>query len=112
MKKIITLIAINCLIIQLSFGQGIGLKIGDIAPELAYNNPKGEKMKLSNKLLNRNWSIDGTVEKGRQMGKTIGFPTCNIDIKNYVIAKPGVYSVSVKVNNSNKIFNITGDLTS
>ena len=48
MKKIITLIAINCLIIQLSFGQVIGLKIGDIAPELAYNNPKGEKMKLSN----------------------------------------------------------------
>ena len=47
MKKIITLIAIKCLIINLSFGQKIGLKIGDIAPELAYNNPKGEQMKLS-----------------------------------------------------------------
>ena len=34
----------------------------------------------------------------------MGVPTCNIDIKNYVIAKPGVYSVRVKVNNSNKIF--------
>ncbi|KRO65574.1 MAG: hypothetical protein ABR80_00385 [Cryomorphaceae bacterium BACL11 MAG-121015-bin20] len=47
MKKLLTFIAINCLIITLSFGQGIGLKIGDIAPELAYNNPKGVKMKLS-----------------------------------------------------------------
>ena len=30
------------------------------------------------------------------MGKKIGFPTCNIDISNYVIAKPGVYAVRVK----------------
>ena len=27
--------------------QEIGLKIGDIAPELAYNNPKGKQLKLS-----------------------------------------------------------------
>ena len=47
MKKLLAFIAINCLIITLSFGQEIGLKIGDIAPELAYNNPKGVKMKLS-----------------------------------------------------------------
>ena len=47
MKKLITFILINCLIISLSFGQKIGLKIGDIAPELAYNNPKGKEMKLS-----------------------------------------------------------------
>ena len=47
MKKLLTFIAINCLIINLSFGQEVGLKIGDIAPELSYNNPKGVKMKLS-----------------------------------------------------------------
>ena len=48
-----------------------------------------------NKLLNRKWSIEGIVQKGRQQGKKIGFPTCNIDIKDYVIAKPGVYAVRV-----------------
>ena len=47
MKKLITFTLINCLIITLSFGQEIGLKIGDFAPELAYNNPKGKEMKLS-----------------------------------------------------------------
>ena len=56
----------------------------------------------TNKLLDRNWSIEGTVQKGRQQGKKIGFPTCNIDIKDYVIAKPGVYAVKVKRKNSNK----------
>jgi thiol-disulfide isomerase/thioredoxin len=48
MRKKITFILINCLIIIQCFSQDIGLKIGDIAPELAYNNPKGKEMKLSN----------------------------------------------------------------
>ena len=64
---------------------------------------RGE-LKNANKLLGRNWSIIGVVQKGRRIGKKLGVPTCNIDIKNYVIAKPGVYSVRIKVNNSNKIF--------
>ena len=59
-------------------------------------------LKLANKLLNRNWTIDGVVQKGRQQGKKIGFPTCNIDIKNYIVAMPGVYAVKVKRKNSNK----------
>ena len=36
------------------------------------------------------------VQKGRQLGKKIGFPTANIDIKDYVLAKPGVYAVKAK----------------
>tara|TARA_Y100000590_G_scaffold28487_1_gene31915 strand:+ start:2343 stop:3281 length:939 start_codon:yes stop_codon:yes gene_type:complete len=54
------------------------------------------KIREANKHLNRPWSIEGEVQKGRMMGKKIGFPTCNIDISNYVIAKPGVYAVRVK----------------
>ena len=59
-------------------------------------------LKKTNKLLGRNWSIEGIVKKGRQQGKKIGFPTCNIDIKDYVIAMPGVYAVNVNRKNSNK----------
>ena len=55
------------------------------------------KLHKANKFLNRKWSIDGVVEKGRQEGKKIGFPTCNIDIKDYVIAMPGVYAVSINL---------------
>ena len=56
----------------------------------------------ANNLLKRNWSIQGLVKKGRQVGKKIGFPTCNIDIDEYVLAKPGVYAVKVLRNNSEK----------
>ena len=55
------------------------------------------KIEIANKFLSRKWSVEGKVEKGRMLGRKIGFPTCNIDIKNYVIAKPGVYSVNVKI---------------
>ncbi len=56
----------------------------------------------ANNLLKRNWTIQGVVKKGRQVGKKIGFPTCNIDIDDYVLAKPGVYAVRVLRKNSNK----------
>ena len=59
-------------------------------------------LEKANQLLNRNWSIEGTVQKGRQIGKKIGFPTCNIDINDYVLAKPGVYAVKVLRKNNNK----------
>ena len=65
------------------------------------------KLKDANKLLKRNWSIDGKVQKGKQLGKKIGFPTANIDINDYVLAKPGVYGVKVrKMNRSNYIIGI------
>ncbi len=59
-------------------------------------------LEKANKLLNRKWTINGVVQKGRQVGKKIGFPTCNIDIKDYVLAKPGVYAVKVVVSNNSK----------
>ena len=54
------------------------------------------KLEKANKILNRKWSIVGKVQKGRQIGKKIGFPTANIDIKDYILACPGVYAVKVK----------------
>ena len=60
------------------------------------------KLDTVNKFLNRNWSIQGNVEKGRQLGKKIGFPTANIDIKDSVLACPGVYAVKAKIQKSTK----------
>ena len=59
------------------------------------------RLDKANKILDRNWSIIGKVQKGRQLGKKIGFPTANIDIKNYILACPGVYAVKVKSSDKN-----------
>ena len=61
-------------------------------------------LSLAKKYLKRNWSIQGTVQVGRKLGRKIGFPTCNVDIKDYIIPKLGVYKVKVKIANLNKIY--------
>ena len=60
------------------------------------------KLSKANTFLKRNWEIEGKVQRGRMMGQKIGFPTCNIDIGDYVLAKPGVYAVKVLRKNSSK----------
>ena len=61
-------------------------------------------IKTANNYLARNWSIEGLVKLGRKLGRQIGFPTCNIDIKDYIIAKPGVYAVKVTIGKNKKKF--------
>jgi riboflavin kinase/FMN adenylyltransferase len=52
---------------------------------------KGE-IEKANQLLGKNFFITGTVIKGFQRGRTIGFPTANLDIPTTkVIPKIGVY---------------------
>ena len=55
-----------------------------------------------NKLLNRNWCINGKVIKGQRRGRKIGFPTCNLKLNDYVVPKLGVYAVKVKSKNFHK----------
>ncbi len=73
-----------------------------ISSTLIRKKIKEGKIKEINKLLNRNWSVDGKVIKGYKRGRKIGFPTCNIKMGNYVIPKRGVYAVKVKTNDFNK----------
>ena len=61
------------------------------------------KLNKANILLNRNWSVEGVVRKGRMMGKKIGFPTANLDINNYILPTLGVYAVRVHLGNNKKI---------
>ncbi len=62
---------------------------------------KGDIKKV-NSLLSRKWEIIGKVVKGSKRGRKIGFPTCNIVLKNYIIPKFGVYSVNIKINKTLK----------
>ena len=46
--------------------------------------------------MSRPWCVKGRVIKGKRMGRKIGFPTCNIQLNDYIVPKLGVYSVVVK----------------
>ena len=60
---------------------------------------------LANKLLSRTWFIDGRVKKGKKLGRKLGYRTCNIHIRNYVLPKTGTYAVKVLIENKKKIYN-------
>ena len=51
-------------------------------------------VKAANQLLGYPYSVEGTVVKGNEIGRTIGFPTANLDIPNefMMINNPGVYA--------------------
>jgi len=82
--------------------QPLVIKKKVISSSLLRKYLKSGKLNHVNKLLNRNWSIEGKIQKGRQLGTKIGFPTANLDINNYILAKPGVYAVKVKKKKSSK----------
>lgn len=58
-------------------------------------------IELANSFLGYNYSINGTVVQGKQLGRTIGFPTANISInEDYkLIPNSGVYVVECKIEN-------------
>jgi len=50
-------------------------------------------------MLSRPWCVDGLVQKGAQRGRTINFPTANIEFGDLVRPKFGVYAVEVTLAN-------------
>jgi len=67
---------------------------------------------LANKLLSRTWFIDGYVKKGKKLGRKLGYRTCNIYIKNYILPKMGIYAIQVAIGNKRKMYNGIGYLGS
>lgn len=64
------------------------------------NYIKEGKMEKANEMLGRPFKIEGEVIKGRQIGRTMGFPTINLSYDSkFVIPKRGVYYTLVKYNN-------------
>lgn len=47
------------------------------------------------RILGRPWSVTGVVEKGKQLGRTLDFPTANIRLGDLIEPAKGVYAVRV-----------------
>ncbi|MCX6186305.1 MAG: bifunctional riboflavin kinase/FAD synthetase [Bacteroidetes bacterium] len=78
-----------------------------VVDEIAVSSTKIRKalddgnINIASKYLGRYYSLSGTVLKGLQLGKTIGFPTANLIINNKhkLIPRDGVYAVKIIFNN-------------
>ena len=69
-----------------------------ISSTLIRKNIKKGKINFVNKMLGRAWAIEGMVKRGEKRGRKIGFPTCNLDLGNYMAPKSGVYSSVIIIN--------------
>ena len=63
-------------------------------------------VEIANAYLNKPFELSGTVIKGEQLGRTIGFPTANLDLKDStkLIPANGVYAVKVLLKNEGKTY--------
>ena len=68
-----------------------------ISSTLIRRNIAKGKIHYTNKLLGRFWTVEGVVKRGEKRGRKIGFPTCNLDLENYIVPKLGVYSAKIIV---------------
>lgn len=73
---------------------GIAVSSTKIRNALALGN-----VKVANKLLGYVYSVTGTVVRGNEIGRTIGFPTANLDIPKELkmINNAGVYACRVNI---------------
>ena len=71
------------------------------ADEIVYSSTqirallKAAKPREAAALLGRFWEIDGRVALGDRRGRTIGFPTANLELDDYLRPAFGVYAVRV-----------------
>ena len=94
----------------ITFGKQYGFRVEQISVQeindVSVSSTKIRKalsegnMALANEYLGYDYFLTGTVFKGKQLGRTIGFPTANLKIEeNYkLIPKNGVYIVKSIIN--------------
>lgn len=63
-------------------------------------------IETANSYLNEPFEISGKVVKGSQIGRTIGYPTANIDVEDplKIIPAIGVYAVKIELSNQSVYF--------
>ena len=55
------------------------------------------------KILGRPFAIEGAVQRGRQLGRKLGFPTANIPLADYVTPRFGVYATRTRLPDGREI---------
>ena len=96
----------------IAFGEKYGFEVAQIGAkeidEIAISSTKirkallGGDIKLTNQYLGYSYFISGKVVEGKKIGRTIGFPTANIELSETykLLPKNGVYIVSSKINDT------------
>ncbi|MBX3481886.1 bifunctional riboflavin kinase/FAD synthetase [Phenylobacterium sp.] len=75
-------------------GDGEGDKYSSTAVRQALRDGRPE---AAAEILGRPFAIEGPVQRGRQLGRKLGFPTANVDLADYVAPRFGVYATRTRL---------------
>jgi riboflavin kinase/FMN adenylyltransferase len=85
-----------------ALGRELGFGVEAIAPVLLEGQPVSSSrvrdalavgdVALARALLGRSYFVDGSVVRGDQRGRTLGFPTANLALANELLPSRGVYA--------------------
>jgi len=87
---------------ELGFGVSVAAPVEDEAGEKFSSTAVREALREGRpeeaaRILGRPFAIEGEVQRGRQLGRKLGYPTANVALADYVIPKFGVYATRTRL---------------
>jgi riboflavin kinase/FMN adenylyltransferase len=87
---------------QLGFGVSVAEPVGDDAGQKFSSTAVRDALRdghpeVAAEILGRPFAIEGAVQRGRQLGRKLGFPTANVALGDYVAPKFGVYATRTRL---------------
>lgn len=87
---------------ELGFGVSVADPVGDGDGEKFSSTGVREALRDGRpedaaEILGRPFAIEGPVQRGRQLGRTLGYPTANVDLADYVTPRFGVYATRTRL---------------
>ena len=70
---------------------------GKISSSAVRDALRAGRPEMAAAIMGRPFAIEGVVQKGRQLGRQLGFPTANVPLNDYVAPKLGVYATRTRL---------------
>jgi len=93
---------------ELGFGVSVAEPVADASGEKFSSTEVRDALRdgrpeLAAAVLGRPFAIEGAVQRGRQLGRQLGFPTANIPLSDYVVPRFGVYATRTRLPDGREI---------
>ena len=87
---------------ELGFGVSVAEPVADDSGEKVSSTEVREALRdgrpeLAAAVLGRPFAIEGAVQRGRQLGRKLGYPTANVALADYVTPRFGVYATRTRL---------------
>ena len=93
---------------EMGFGVSVAEPVADAAGEKFSSTEvraalRDGRPETAAAILGRPFAIEGAVQRGRQLGRKLGFPTANVALADYVVPRFGVYATRTRLPDGREI---------